>query len=92
MDLNIETASLDEASKTVLRKLVAAGCSKGGATYVVDQAVASVEEFSSLIQRGYKSIQAGDGGLGFVLFESFDAPNVGQDAGKVRFRLHFDLA
>lgn len=93
MNLNIETAPLDETSKALLRKLIAAGHCKSGVTYVVGPEVASADELSSLIQRWYTSVTTVVGGLsiGIPVFELFTAPNFGRDEGKIRLRLNFDL-
>ncbi|MFM0265593.1 hypothetical protein [Paraburkholderia sediminicola] len=91
MDLNIETAPLDDSCKAVLRKLIDNGFDKAGVSYVTEPSVVSLAEFSSLMRNGYRSIDTPNGWLGGAVLASYEVPNVGPNVGKISFRLNFNL-
>ena len=84
MKLNIETAQISDASKSLLRKLAAAGLGKAGVDYVIEPEIASATDFQEIVKSTYQ--------LGLPILENFQAPNAGQYAGKVRLKFAFDLA
>lgn len=85
MNFTIESAQIDEASKSLLSKLVAAGYAKAGVEYVIDPQVASADDFQPILNAIYQSKLV-------PLFESLAVPNAGRDSGKVFVKLAFDLA
>lgn len=84
MKQNIETAQISEASKSLLRKLAAAGLGKAGMDYVIEPEIASAKDFQEILKSTYQA--------GLPILENFQAPNSGADAGKVRLKFAFDLA
>lgn len=85
MNITIESVQIDEASKSLLKKLVAAGYAQAGVEYVIDPKVASADDFQPVLKAIFQSKL-------LPLFESYTVPKTGRDAGKVFVKLSFDLA
>ncbi|CAG9169943.1 hypothetical protein [Cupriavidus pinatubonensis] len=90
MDLNIETSSLDDSSKAVLRKLRDTGFDRARVSQVVEPTVVSHAEFASLMQTMYK-LDTSNGCVACAIVESYTVANVGLNAGKISFRLNVNL-
>lgn len=84
MKLNIETAQISDSSKALLRKLAAAGFVEAGVDYVIGPEIASANDFQEIVKSTYQ--------VGLPILETFQAPNAGQDAGKIRLKFAFELA
>ena len=84
MNLDIENVNISDASKVLLRKLIAAGYSKSGADYVVGPEIASANEFREIMNESYKG--------GVPLLSKCQILNVGSDSGKVSFQFAFNLS